>query len=274
MSTITVLTLVPNAGDRLPRCLESVQWADDIFCVVDPATTDGSDEVARRYTSHVVTHEFINHAAQENWALEQIQTEWTLILDADEWVTEELASRIRQIIRDPASHDLYYIRRLSYFLGRQIRHCGWDRDYNSRLFRTRKGRNTECRAHPRIVVDGTVGRIHEPMLHDAYRSFPEFFRTLTRYTTWGAQDAYERGRRAGVVHLTLRPFWRFFSMYVLRRGFLDGYHGLILSALYGVSVFVKYAKLWYIERLARENRCAPGEIPDPDAPTRPEGFKQ
>ncbi|HOT51807.1 MAG TPA: glycosyl transferase, partial [Candidatus Hydrogenedentes bacterium] len=61
MSTITVLTLVPNAGDRLPRCLESVQWADDIFCVVDPATTDGSDEVARRYTSHVVTHEFINH---------------------------------------------------------------------------------------------------------------------------------------------------------------------------------------------------------------------
>ena len=174
MSTITVLTLVPNAGDRLPRCLESVQWADDIFCVVDPATTDGSDEVARRYTSHVVTHEFINHAAQENWALEQIQTEWTLILDADEWVTEELASRIRQIIRDPASHDLYYIRRLSYFLGRQIRHCGWDRDYNSRLFRTRKGRNTECRtsAHRCGWNGRTHSRTHAP------RRLPQFPRVF------------------------------------------------------------------------------------------------
>ncbi len=272
MGSITVLILVPNAGDRLPRGLDSVKWADDIFCVVDPATNDGSDEVAMRYTPHVVTHEFINHAAQENWAIDQIETEWTLILDADEWVTDELAARIKQVIDDPKSNDLYYIRRFSYFLGKRIMHGGWERDYNSRLFRTKKGRNTECRVHPRIVVDGTVGRIHEPMLHDAYRSLPEFFRTLLRYTSWGAQDAYERGKRAGFVHLTFRPFWRFFSMYVLKRGFLDGYHGLILAGLYGVTVFVKYAKLWNIERLAKEASSVVGVVPDPDAPTRPEGL--
>ena len=54
MNDITVLVLVPNAGDRLPRCLESVAWANDIFCVVDTKTTDSSDEIARRYSNRVV----------------------------------------------------------------------------------------------------------------------------------------------------------------------------------------------------------------------------
>lgn len=267
MSKITVLTLIPNAGDRLPRCLESVTWADDIFCVVDPDTNDGSDEVARRYTPHVVTHEFVDISTQRNWGIEQIDTEWTLILDADEWLSKELTDRIQRIIQDPNSKDLYYIRRFSYFLGKLIRHGGWDHDYNGRLFRTKKGRNTTSRAHPRIDIDGTVGRIHEPMYHDAYRSFPEFFRTFLRYSSWGARDAYEKGRHAGFVELMLRPLWRFVSMYFLRRGFLDGYHGLILAGLYAASVFVKYAKLWQMRRPR-----ADGGAPDPDASTPPEGL--
>ena len=145
MSDITVLTLVPNAGDRLPRCLESVRWADNLFCVVDPKTSDGSDDVARRYTDRVVVHTYENAAAQRNWAIPQITTEWTLVLDADEWVSPELAERIRAIMAAPDSRDGYDIRRLSYFFGKLIRHCGWHRDYNLRLFRTRRGRYLDKR---------------------------------------------------------------------------------------------------------------------------------
>jgi len=249
---ITVLTLIPNAGDRLPRCLESVTWADDIFCVVDPRTSDGSPEVARRYTDHVVDHEYVNAADQRNWAIPQIATEWTLVLDADEWVSPELAARIQKVIADPNSLDGYLIKRLSYFFGKLIRHCGWHRDYNLRLFRTRKSRYLEKRVHSKVIVEGTVGYIHEVMYHDAYRDFDEYFATFQRFTTWGAQDAFDRGKRAHLTDLTFRPLLRFVKMYIIRRGFLDGYHGAVLCGLAAVSVFTKYAKLWNLERTAQK----------------------
>lgn len=253
MSTITVLTLVPNARDKIVRCLESVQWADSRFCVVDPKTTDGSDEVARKYSDRVVTHEYVNAAAQRNWAIPQIDTEWTLVLDADEWVSPELAERIQSVIRDPAAKDGYDIRRLSYFFGRLILHGGWDRDYNLRLFRTRKGKYLDRRVHSKVVVDGDVGRIDEPIYHETYNSFEEYFGTFQRFTQWGAQDLFDAGKRAGLFDLTVRPASRFVKMYVLRQGFRDGRHGAVLCGLAAFSVFTKYAKLWNLERLDRRD---------------------
>ena len=250
LSKLTVLTLVPNAGDRMARCLDSVRWADDIFCIVDPNTTDGSDDVARRYTDHVVEHEYRSKADQCNWAIPQIETEWTLVLDADEWLSPELAERIQAIIKSPDSADGYTIKRMSYFFGKLIHHCGWDRDYNARLFRTKKGRYRDQRVHATIDVDGTMGRIDEVMYHDDKRNFDEYFRTFQRFTTWSAQDLYDHGKRARLTDIILRPPTRFFKMFVLRQGFRDGYHGAVLCGLAAFSVFTKYAKLWNMERLA------------------------
>lgn len=252
MSTLTVLTLVPNAGGRLARCLESVAWADDLFCVVDPKTNDGSDDVARRFSKHVVVHEYVNAADQRNWAIPQITSEWTLVLDADEWVSPELADKIRAVIKDPGSQDGYEIRRLSYFLGKLIRHCGWHHDYNVRLFRTKKGHYLERRVHSKIVVDGTMGRIDEPMYHDTYRDFDEYFRTMERFTSWSALDLYDAGHRASAAALLLHPAARFLKMYFIRQGFRDGMHGLVLCGLSAFHVFTKYAKLWNLERTAAE----------------------
>jgi glycosyltransferase involved in cell wall biosynthesis len=246
VSTLTVLTLVPDAGDRLERCLSSVAWADDLFCVVDPRTTDGSDAVARKHSNHVVTHPYENAAAQRNWALPQITTEWTLVLDADEWVSEELASRIRAIIAAPGGPDGYDIRRLSYFFGKRIRGCGWQHDHNLRLFRTARGRYLDRRVHSKVVVDGTVARINEPMYHDTYRDFDEYFRTFHRFTLWGAQDLHERGVRPTLADLTLRPVSRFVKMFILRGGWRDGSHGAVLCGLAAFSVFMKYARLWHL----------------------------
>jgi glycosyltransferase involved in cell wall biosynthesis len=252
VSALTVLILIPNAGDRLPRCLESVQWADDIFCIVDPKTNDGSDDVARRYSKHVVTHEYVNKANQCTWAIAQIETEWTLVLDADEWIADPLRDRILAIIKDPGSKDGYDIRRLSIFFGKEIARCGWDRDYNVRLFRTKKGQYLDRRVHSKIVIDGPMGRIEEPMYHDTYRTFEEYFATFQRFTTWGAQDLFDAGRRAKLSDLTLRPIIRFLKMYVVKQGFRDGLHGAVLCGLAACSVFTKYAKLWNLGRLERE----------------------
>ena len=242
-----MLTLVPDGCDRLPKCLESVAWADVRFCVVDARASEETIALTRRFTDNVVVHEYVNAAAQRNWALPQIDTEWTLVLDADEWVSPSLAARIQDIIAAPESEDGYQILRHSFFLGKLIKRCGWHRDYNLRLFKTAKGRYLEKRVHSRVVVDGTVGKITEVMYHDTYRNFEEFFDTFQRFTTWGAQDAYDRGKRAGLLDLLLRPVHRFVTMYVARLGFLDGYHGVVLCGLSAFSVFTKYAKLWRLQ---------------------------
>lgn len=252
MHDLTVLTLVPPNFDRLEKCLSSVQWADVIFCVVDSRAPEDAVALARRFTDDVVIHPYENAAAQRNWALPQITTEWTLVLDADEWVSEGLAARIQSIIHAPDSLDGYRILRHSYFLGKLIRYCGWHRDYNVRLFRTQKGHYLEKRVHSKIVVDGPMGTIREVMYHDTYRTFEEYFATMQRFTTWGAMDAYDQGKRATLSDLLLRPLQRFFKMYIWRRGFLDGYHGVVLCGLSSFAVFTKYAKLWYIARNADE----------------------
>lgn len=248
MHDVTVLTLVPPQYDRLSKCLDSVRWAGDVFCVVDARAPEDAVAAARGYTDHVAVHEYENAAAQRNWALPQITTEWTLVLDADEWVSEALANRIREIVRMDGGPDGYQILRHSYFLGKLIRHCGWHHDYNLRLFRTEKGRYLDKRVHSKVIVDGPVGTINEVMYHDTYRSFDEYFATMQRFTSWGAQDAFDRGKRARLSDLILRPGLRFLKMYVLRRGFLDGYHGAVLCGLSAFSVFTKYAKLWKLRQ--------------------------
>lgn len=261
MSSLTVLTLVPPNCDRLDKCLRSVAWADDLFCVVDARAGEAGVEAARRHSNHVVVREYVNDTIPRQWALSQITTEWTLVLDADEWVSEPLAQRIREVIADGSSDDGYEILRNSYFLGKLIKHCGWHRDYIMRLFRTSKGQYMDNRrVHARVVIDGSTGRINQVMYHNTYRTFEEFFDTLQRYSTWGAQDAFDRGKRAHLADLFLRPMQRFLKMYVFRLGFLDGYHGAVLCGLSAFAVYTKYAKLWHLRHQEKLTQAAPKDV--------------
>ena len=246
LSSVTVLMLVPNAEDTIERALKSVSWADEIFCVIDARTHDGAKGIAERLATKHAVREYLNAADQRNWALPQIETEWTFVLDADEWVSPELAERLQSLVRSKGGPDGYKVKLMSYFFGRLIKHCGWHRDYKLRLFRTAKGRYPKKRVHSSIKVQGDVGRIDEIMYHQTYNSFEEYFETFHRFTTWSALDMYEAGRKPRVRDVTLRPMFQFIKMYVLRRGFLDGQYGAVLCGLAAFSVFTKYGKLWHL----------------------------
>jgi len=266
--TITVIVPTFNEEGNLRACLESVTWADDIF-VVDSFSTDRTLEIAREFTDHIVQHEYVNSATQKNWAIPQCTTDWIMVVDADERVTPELRDRIQGILAGGAEHDGFYLKRMTIFFGRLIRHCGWHRDYLIRLWRRGKGRYEDLHVHADVIVDGSVGRIEECLLHDTYKSFDHYLEKFGRYTTWSAQDLYDRGRRATWVNLTLRPAWRFVRMYILRHGFLDGKHGLILCSLATFSVFMKYAKLWDMRR-----RDALAEAAEPPPPAEQDKARE
>lgn len=259
-ATITVIVPTYNEEDNIRECLESVKWADDIF-VVDSFSTDRTVEIAREYTSHIVQHEYVNSATQKNWAIPQCTTDWVMVVDADERVTPELRDRIQGILAHGTPYDGFRIRRMTIFFGKLIRHCGWHHDYLVRLWRRGKGRYEDLSVHADVLVDGSVGTIREHFLHNTYRSFDHYLEKFGRYTTWSAADLYKRGKRATFGALAFRPMWRFFRMFILRHGFLDGKHGLILCSLAAFSVFMKYAKLW--DRHRREALARAAQPPPP-----------
>jgi glycosyltransferase involved in cell wall biosynthesis len=249
---LTVLVPTRNEEANLAACLESVKWADELF-VVDSFSTDRTLEIAAEFGARVVQHEYVNSAAQKNWAIPHAANNWVFILDADERVPPELAEEIRAALALPDSERAaaYSVRRRTFFFGREIRHCGWDTDSVIRLFGKRKARYPEMWVHANMEVDGAVGAFRHRLLHYTYTSMDQYFEKFGRYTTWSAKDLAERGRRATLLNLVARPVCRFAKMYFIRLGFLDGLAGAVLCGLAACSVFTKYAKLWEMQRKER-----------------------
>jgi glycosyltransferase involved in cell wall biosynthesis len=250
VSRLSVTVVAWNEEERLRACLDSVAWADEIV-VVDAESTDKTAGVAREFTDRVWVRPWPGFAVQKNFALEQATGEWILSLDADERVTPELAARIRRILAAPDTASGYSIPRKNLFWGAWVRHGGLYPDYQLRLFRRGAGRFVEDAVHESVTVDGRVEALAEPLLHQSYRDLEDFVRRSNRYSTLAAQDWVRRGRPVSVAALVMKPLARFVSMYIVKRGFLDGWRGLVLAVLYAEYVFLRMAKAW-------EARRAPG----------------
>lgn len=240
---LSVIIPTFNEEETLPRCLESVAFADEIL-VVDSFSTDGTLEIARAAGVRVVQREYGYSAQQKNWAIPQARHEWVLLVDADERVTAELRDEIRRTLDGGPTADGYWIRRANYFLGKRIRFCGWGTDRVIRLFRRDVSRYQDRQVHAEIDLPGPLPVLTHPLEHHTFRSFGQYWRKLDLYSEWGARQMYLEGRRPGAMQLLFRPLGRFIRMYVLRLGFLEGAHGVVLSLLGAFTVYLKYARLW------------------------------
>ena len=248
MATLSVITLTLNEERNIADCLESVKWADEII-VVDSGSTDRTLEIARNYTDRVITVEWKGYGSARNLGISLATGDWILWLDADERVTEELAREIREILQSPDERiNGYRIARRAYFLGRWIRHAGWYPARVTRLFPRTKGRFTERRVHETLCIEGPLSETEHDILHFTDPDLTHYFTKFNRYTSLAANDMLTEGRPFSLRDLLLRPPFLFFKMYILRRGFLDGIQGLMLSVLSAAYVFTKYAKLWELER--------------------------
>ena len=250
MTRLSVTIVAWNEEERLRACLESVAWADEII-VIDAESTDKTAALAREFTDRVWVRPWPGFAAQKNFALDQASGEWVLSLDADERVTPELADRIQRLVAGQASADGYAVPRRNIFWGAWVRHGGLYPDHQLRLFRRGAGRFAEDAVHESVRVTGRVDVLPEPLLHQSYRDLEDFVRRSNRYSTLAAQDWLRRGRSVSLAALILKPLGRFLSMYIVKRGFLDGWRGLVLAVLYAEYVFLRTAKAWEARRALR-----------------------
>jgi glycosyltransferase involved in cell wall biosynthesis len=261
VATLTVITLTLNEEKNIVSCLETVRWADEIL-VIDSGSTDATVALARTFTDRVFTIAWEGYGAARNFALGQAAGDWILWLDADERVTPELAGEIREILRaNPGEVNGYAIARRAYFLGRWIRHCGWYPGRVTRLFRKGKGRFNETRVHEHLHVEGRTPRTRHDLLHLTDPDLQHYLHKFNRYTSLAAEDMVAAGRRSSLADLLFRPPFQFVKMYLLRRGFLDGVEGLILSVLSSAYVFTKYAKLR--EKTHQHRSGSAPEVPPP-----------
>jgi len=256
---LTAIVTTLNEEINVRDCLASLGFADDIL-LVDSFSKDRTVEIAREFPkAKIVQREYFGSAAQKNWAMDQVTTPWLLIVDADERIPERLAREILALIEREPKEDHFFIRRENVFIDRVIRHSGWSTDKVVRLIRRGTARYPNRRVHADLAAEGPTPTLLAPMTHYTCRSLTHYLEKLHRYATWGAADAFRNGRRVGFVELFLRPLWRFFRMYVVQGGFLDGRHGLVLCSLQAWGVFLKWSRVWEWNRF-RDNGW-PVELP-------------
>ena len=270
---LSVVVIARNEAARLPTCLRSVAFADEIV-VVDSGSSDGTPDLARSLGARVVeTIDWPGFGPQKQRALAAATGDWVLSLDADEWVDDALSAAIQAVVagRPPAAHgpaaaDVWQVDRLSAFCGQWMRAGSWQPDRLPRLFRRGRARFSDDLVHERLLlIGGGDAASNAPMLpglllHNSITSLHDGIEKMNRYTTDRAADLRRRGRTGGLATALLHGGAAFLRSYVLRRGFVDGRRGFVLAVLDAQSSCARHLKLWL------DGRPVPHELPPPGGP--------
>lgn len=222
-----------------------MSWADEII-VLDSGSHDDTVAICRQFTDKVYQTDWPGFGIQKQRALDKAGGDWVLSIDADEVVTPELRLEIEQALQQSECQG-YEIPRLSSYCGRQMRHGGWWPDYVLRLFRRDCGQFTDSVVHERIVVQGQIGRLTTPFLHDAFVNLDEVLHKVNAYSSLGADMLYQRGVRSSLSKAILKALWTFLRTYCLKAAILDGRQGLMLSISNAEGAYYKYLKLMELQ---------------------------
>ena len=249
--SVTIITL--NEAEHIAAAIDSAAWADEVI-VVDACSSDETVAIARARGARVEVRAWTGWVDQKNYAASLASHDWIFSLDADERIPPALAAEIRAVLREePAVHG-YRVPRVTFHLGRWIRTTDFYPDFQTRLYDRRAARWRGKYVHESVAVDGPVGRLTNELQHYSYRDLRDHLDRINQYTTLAAQQMRESGRRAGPLDLLLHPPAAFLRNYILRRGFMDGSAGLTVSLVNSYAVFLKFAKLWQLERRTEKSR--------------------
>lgn len=246
MSKISAVISAFNEEKNIERCLQSLSFADEIV-VIDNSSSDRTSEIAKKYTKKVFIQKNDPNLIdlQKNFGFEKASYEWILSIDADEEVSKELAGEIRVTIKNKNEVAGYWIPRKNIIFGKFIKHTGWYPDPQLRLFRKGKGKFVKTHVHEPIKLDGESVYLSEHLIHHHYETIAEFMgKTINIYAPNEAQNYLDKGYQLSYFDALRFPLNEFISRFFARKGYLDGFHGLMLSLLMAFYHFIIFACLW------------------------------
>lgn len=246
---LSAIIIAFNEESKIARTIESVSWADEVL-LVDSGSTDATPEIARDLGAKVISHAWQGFSKQKQFATDNAANDLILSIDADEVVTDELRDEIREMIADDLIADGYSIRRLSIYMGREIRHSGWYPDRQLRLFDRRKGQWSDALVHESFKLDhGSPGSLSNHMLHFSVDGPEHHHRMIgERYAPLAAQQAFENGRRTGPFGIVTAGPAAFIRSFVLKLGFLDGLAGFTIAKFAAHHAFLKHQLLYQLQK--------------------------
>ena len=248
--TLSAIVITRNEAHNLHDCLQSMQGLVDEIVVVDSQSTDATVSIAQQHGAKISQPaDWPGFGPQKNRALDLATCEWVLSIDADERVTPELAAEIKQVLQARDASVAYKLPRLSSYCGKFIHHSGWQPDYVLRVFKRGSAKFSDDLVHERVVTQLPVLALKNHLLHYSYLGFPQVLQKVDAYSSASAKQAYARGKRSSVWGALGHGSWAFFRTYVIRRGFLDGAHGLALAISNAETSYYKYLKLWHMQQV-------------------------
>jgi glycosyltransferase involved in cell wall biosynthesis len=258
MQKLSVIIVTLNEERNIERCLRSVQWADEII-VVDAFSTDRTVELCRRLNANVIQRSWEGYAPQKQFALSIASRAWVLLVDADEEVPPELHREIESVISMQHNCNGYEIARKSFFLGQWMKHGGWYPGYQLRLFLKATASIPQRPVHEGVEVQGTVGKLRNPLNHFTYYSLSQYLAKLNDYTSLDVMNRLNNKRHRTVrwFNFIINPFSVFVRMYFVLTGFKDGFRGLLLAIYSSFYKLLLLAKVWEYETAAQRGQQPP-----------------
>lgn len=256
---ISLVIITLNEEKGIARAIESASFCSDVV-ILDSGSTDDTCRIAREMGARVFLEEWRGFQAQKQRATELAQNDWVLSLDGDEAVSAELKSEMTELLArwakgEDQNHfrvDGYRFPRLSWNLGRWIRHGGWYPDFQLRFYNRTRAKWVGGQVHERVKAE-KVERLNGPLLHYPFATHAEQVSTNNRYSGLGAAALNSKGETFRASKLVIKPISKFLETYIFKRGFQDGLPGFIIAVGAAYSIFLKYAKLWEMQKLGVDN---------------------
>ena len=242
MAKISACIISFNEEKKIEDCLKSLDGIVDEIVVVDSNSTDKTVEIARKYTDKIIFQDFLGFIEQKNFALEHATNDWVLSLDCDERLSPELQRAITDIKDNIDDADAYKMPRKTFYVYRWLNHC-WYPDIKIRLFNKKHAHWGGTNPHDHIVTPGSnIVQLPGDIYHYSFDSISDHLKTIDKFTEIGADELIRKNKSFSILSPFTHSSWLFIKIYFLKRGFLDGFAGIIVSVLSATHVFVKYSK--------------------------------
>ncbi len=244
MVNISAVIITYNEEKNIGRCIDSIKNLVEEIVVIDSYSSDKTKEICLLKNTKLVEHAFKTHIEQKNFALSQATYDIILSLDADEYLSEELTESILAVKKNWVCH-AYSMNRLSSYGGKWIKHGNWYPDKKIRLWDRKVGFWGGENPHDKVLINKGIKVIHlkGDLLHKAYIDSHDTLQKIQRYSEIFARE--NRGKKTSSSgKIIFRTFFAFIKSYVIKRGFLDGFEGLMVAMAVANHVFYKYAKLY------------------------------
>ncbi len=249
MLKISAVIITYNEAANICRCIDSVKDVVDEIIVVDSFSKDATPDLAKAKGVRFFQHPFTSHREQKNVGLVHASHDYILSLDADEYLSSELRESIRAA-KATGKYRAYSMNRLSAWGGKWVRHGNWYPDRKIRLWDRRMGVWGGDNPHEKVILDASVKDVcllKGDLFHNGYQNAQDALQKIQKYSDIFAQENRHK-RKSSMWQMMLHPTFAFFKSYVIKRGFLDGFEGLMVAAASSSHAFYKYAKLYEANR--------------------------